>query len=366
MVARALRLLARAGRVARHLAGARAPGVVYVTDSFNWALHEVGLALESTARARGLAYEITDDGRARYHQVVHYGSQFFLNERAYLRRHPSSRLMFSWFHGDPDDPDPGIQQSYARLAEARPHVDRVVTSCSVSLANLTHAGWPVAQVTLIPLGVHLDRFVPATPAARAARRQALEIPERAFCVGSFQKDGVGWGEGLEPKLIKGPDVFVAAMDSLFRKLPNLFVLLTGPARGWVKAALAQRRIPFRHVYLEDEAQVAAHYDALDCYVIASRSEGGPKALMESMAKSIPVVSTRMGMPADILADGRAGLLAENGDASALAAHCLRLAEDAPLRAALVTEARQRVQSLDWPRLAARYVDEVYLPLLATL
>ena len=45
-------------------------------------------------------------------------------------------------------------------------------------------------------------------------------------VGSFQKDGVGWAEGLEPKLIKGPDVLVAALELLKAEVPELFVVLT--------------------------------------------------------------------------------------------------------------------------------------------
>ena len=88
--------------------------------------------------------------------------------------------------------------------------------------------------------------------------------------------------------------------------------------------------------------------------------------MESMAKGVPVVSTRMGMPADVLADGRAGLLAEVGDAAALAAHVLRIAEDAALAGALVEEAHRRVQALDAPLLAQRHLDEVYRPLLAQI
>ena len=59
------------------------------------------------------------------------------------------------------------------------------------------------------------RRVPAAGRGRAAdgARRVLGLPASAFVVGSFQKDGVGWGEGLEPKLIKGPDVLLAAPSS---------------------------------------------------------------------------------------------------------------------------------------------------------
>src|SRR2546430_13374802 len=43
--------------------------------------------------------------------------------------------------------------------------------------------------------------------------------------------------GLEPKLVKGPDVFVAVLERLRAQLPELFVVLTGPARGYVRREL---------------------------------------------------------------------------------------------------------------------------------
>ena len=45
--------------------------------------------------------------------------------------------------------------------------------------------------------------------------------------------GVGWGDGLEPKLIKGPDVLLQTVALLRQRIPELFVLLSGPARGYV-------------------------------------------------------------------------------------------------------------------------------------
>ena len=40
----------------------------------------------------------------------------------------------------------------------------------------------------------------------------LGIPEDYTVIGSFQKDGKGWGEGLKPKLIKGPDILLKQLD----------------------------------------------------------------------------------------------------------------------------------------------------------
>ena len=45
-------------------------------------------------------------------------------------------------------------------------------------------------------------------------RNLLGIPRNSILIGSFQKDGVGWKEGIKPKLIKGPDIFVKVLDKL--------------------------------------------------------------------------------------------------------------------------------------------------------
>ena len=45
-------------------------------------------------------------------------------------------------------------------------------------------------------------------------RSGRSATARAFVVGSFVKDGVGMEEGLEPKLLKGPDTFVAVVERL--------------------------------------------------------------------------------------------------------------------------------------------------------
>ena len=105
-------------------------------------------------------------------------------------------------------------------------------------------------------------------------------------IGSFQKDGKGWGEGNEPKLIKGPDV-----------------LLTGPARGYVKTGLESLKIPCKHLYLQDYREIGKYYQALDAYLVTSREEGGPKGVLESMASGIPLISTRVGQAQDLVKQG---------------------------------------------------------------
>ncbi len=180
------------------------------------------------------------------------------------------------------------------------------------------AGVPAEKVFRIPIGIDLERFRLRTPEDRAQTRAKLGLPEDAFVAGSFQKDGVGWDEGLEPKLIKGPDVLLAAVERLHRRVPDLWLLLTGPARGYVKQGLERLDVPFRHVLLHGQDDVAKAYRALDVCLVTSRDEGGPKAVLEAMATGVPLVTTRVGQAADLVEHSRNGYLVEVEDANAVA------------------------------------------------
>jgi glycosyltransferase involved in cell wall biosynthesis len=170
------------------------------------------------------------------------------------------------------------------------------------------SGLAAEKVHRIPLGIDLAAFPLQTAASRRDARRRFDLPESAVVVGSFQKDGVGWGEGLQPKRVKGPDVFLEAMAALRPRVGELWVLLTGPARGYVKNGLQRLRIPFRHELVSGPVAMGQCYQALDAYVVSSRDEGGPKAVLEAMGQAV-----------DLVVPGRNGWLVDLEDAEGLAA-----------------------------------------------
>ena len=58
---------------------------------------------------------------------------------------------------------------------------------------------------------------------------------------------------------------------------------------------------------------------IDAYVVASRQEGGPKAVLESMACGVPLVTTRVGQAIDLVQHGVNGWMSAPEDANHLAA-----------------------------------------------
>src|SRR5205085_3991460 len=126
--------------------------------------------------------------------------------------------------------------------------------------------------------------------------------------------------------------------------PELHVLLSGPARGFVRAGLERDGIPYVHRRLEHYPEVARFYAALDAYVVPSRQEGGPKGVLEAMAAGVPVVSTRVGQAAELIRDGENGLLTDVDDLAALAGAVERVHGDPDLRARLRAAGRATAEA----------------------
>ena len=295
-------------------------------------------------------------------RVVHFLGHFDIFGEAGTRNiHPSNSLVATWWHGTAQSSDAVIREAFARVAPMSSRLDRITVTCSMYESALQAAGVPRAKLLRLALGVDTRRFQPASEATRANARRRLGIPRDAFCIGSFQKDGIGWDQGLEPKLIKGPDVLCDAIGKLAGR--KVVVLLSGPARGYTAGRLQRASITVVQAGFVPLSEMPALYHAIDAYVISSREEGGPVALLEAMASGVPVISTRVGMPADLISDGRNGFLVNVEDAGRLAAGVIRLMDDDTLRRRIAAEALATAAAFDWKSVALQYYEKLYRPLM---
>ena len=112
-------------------------------------------------------------------------------------------------------------------------------------------------------------------------------------------------------------MLLSVAEQLRDKVPDLCFLLTGPSRGFVRAGLERLEIPYRHALLDDVDAVAKAYEAIDVCVVASRDEGGPRAVLESMATGVPLVTTRVGQAADLVEHGVNGWMVDVEDVEGL-------------------------------------------------
>lgn len=333
-----------------------------VGDDVGWSIDDDTTRLAATAKRLG--YDVAPTRWARFatRQSVFHPDHFGALRPRWLES--SHRLGFSYFHGRPGTPGfPEFDEAYAALRRHAARIDRVQVTHAEMEELVLSAGVPGDRVFRIPIGVELGRFPFGDEERRSSARASLGLPQSAFVLGSFQKDGVGLGEGLRPKLIKGPDALVDLVQTVRERIPELFVLLTGLARGYVRQELDRIGVPHRHVLLRSRGELARAYHSLDAYAVTSRQEGGPKAVLESMAAGAPLVATRVGQAPQLVVDQENGILADVDDIDALAAGVERIRDDARLAHRLREHGRRTAEQyaderLDpqWGKLLEGFVD----------
>lgn len=332
-----------------------------VGERSGWSVDDDARHLEATARRLG--HTVAPEAWARYSdgQSVFLTSHFAALQQSWLDS--SHRVATAYLHGRPGTVGyPEFDFAFERLRANPDRFLRIQVTHDEMHDLVVSAGVDPERIFRIPIGIDVENFPLVTAALRDSARAALRLPPDAFVAGSFQKDGVGWGEGLEPKLVKGPDVLVAALEQIRGAVPELFVLLTGPARGYVRGELERLGIPYRHLRAHSRSELARAYYALDVCVVASRQEGGPKAALESLAAGIPLVTTRVGQAQDVVEDGVNGRLVDIEDVDAIADALMLIHDDEALRDPLVEAGRATAEryahellDADWKLLLAGFV-----------
>lgn len=147
---------------------------------------------------------------------------------------------------------------------------------------------------------------------------------------------------------KGYEYLIAALVRLSREVPHFTCLVIGaiPPRHETYAAWLKSSIPAtlreRIVFLGYQEDVLPFLDVADIFVQASIREGTPVAILEAMARALPVVATKAGGIPDQLADGREGVLVPPGNPEEIATALRRIMGDPAWARQLGENARRRV------------------------
>ena len=123
---------------------------------------------------------------------------------------------------------------------------------------------------------------------------------------------------------------------------RLMLVGDGEVRTEVEAMFAPFGDRTRLFGAADPATLAAIYAAADLYVWPACNEAYGMALLEAQAAGVPVVAGREGGVAEVVEDGRTGLLVEPRSPTAFAAAVGALLDDPERRHAMGAAARARV------------------------
>lgn len=291
----------------------RRSSILVSGDGAGWALDEEAFELSRTLRRTG--FQVSSKGFLPARAVFHMNRGRCLRNEWRGEKFYHGNVGLSYFHGAPGN-SPQFDKIFQGVRRSRHLIDGIRVS-TVAMENLFANSGFEQKVLRIPIGVDVDRFPLRNAKLISAAKARLGIPADRIVVGSFQKDGDGWDGGDSPKLVKGPDILADTLSILSGRIPEMVVLLAGPARGYLLRRLQDAGIPFIYRGAVQPEEVPSLYEALDLYMVSSRDEGGPKAFLESFASGVPLVATPVGQVPD-LADSESAWIASGFDAEELA------------------------------------------------
>ncbi|MGA0597326.1 glycosyltransferase family 4 protein [Enterovirga sp. CN4-39] len=184
------------------------------------------------------------------------------------------------------------------------------------------------------------------------------------------------GEGRPPRLLavammRDGDKLASfrLLGEALARIPNrpwvIDVVGDGPARPEVERILAPfgARVAFRGRL--EGADLAVAYNEADLLVWPAVNEAYGMVLLEAQANGCPVVAGCFGGVPDVVVDGATGLLAEPGNAAALAEGVASLLADPARRATMGEAARRFVREERSLDRAARILGDALHPLIGT-
>ncbi|MFL5700617.1 MAG: glycosyltransferase family 4 protein [Ktedonobacteraceae bacterium] len=206
-----------------------------------------------------------------------------------------------------------------------------------SYSYLISHGFRAKQIVHIPGGVDTEKFRPAQE-----QRLNLAKPERTIiCVARLD-------------FPKGIDVLLHAWGRMMHDIyraewladlkPRLHLVGDGIFRPQMERIAAELGIQDTVVFLGQRTDTIELLQQSWGFVLPSRWEGMPNALLEAMACGLPCIATRVSGSEDIISEGCNGLLVEPEQPAEMALALRRIIEDSELAQRLGKEGRRRVVS----------------------
>jgi colanic acid/amylovoran biosynthesis glycosyltransferase len=201
--------------------------------------------------------------------------------------------------------------------------------------HLEKFGFSKHKIIFMPIGVDLTRFAKGAIVTQPdSRRVRMQL--RVLTVARLSYE-------------KGVDVALNAMAILRELRPEMdffySVIGDGPDRRDLEKLRDQLKLSGR-VDLAgsaDQTAVASELSKCDLFLLPSRAESLPVAIMEAMASGRAVVATQVGGVSELVVNGISGMLVRSEDPKAMAQSLSQLLGSADERARLGFAGRRLVQ-----------------------
>ena len=189
-------------------------------------------------------------------------------------------------------------------------VDRVVALAEMHREYLvTKEGIDHRRITVIPNGVDVGKYQPGP--RRADLAADLGIREGDVVITTVAS--------LKP--VKGIDLLLRAAAEILPEVPGARFVVAGDGaeRENLTRLAADLGISERVTFAGIRDDIDDILRLSDLFVLPSRTEAFPVAVLEAMASGLPIISTDVGSVREQIEDGANGVLVPPGDAGAIAA-----------------------------------------------
>ena len=206
-----------------------------------------------------------------------------------------------------------------------------ISNSRASIDRLVGKGYPPDRFSFVPQAIDLQKF-----------EQEARVPAE-----TDQSNTIISVANLKP--VKDHRTLLRA-SGLLRKREiahKLWIVGDGPERSNLEALARQLGVNEHVTFMGSQARTVPLLKAASVFVLTSRWEGAPTAILEAMAAGLPVVASNVGEVPRLVEDGISGRLVEPGNVEGFASAIEQLLADSALRQRWATAARERVQQFSF-------------------
>jgi len=227
-----------------------------------------------------------------------------------------------------------------RGAVAR-RVSRYIAISTEIEQRLLDNGIDRAKIDCVANGIDTGRFAPVDQARKLDLRDSLSLPRH-------QRLLIYTGRLV---LSKGVMMLAEIWSQIAAHYPDAHLILVGTGAGSgddcepaLRALIAERNLQARVTLTGNVTNVHEYLKAADIFVFPSDSEGFGLSILEAMAVGLPLVSTRVGVAADVGVEAQAGLFVPPKDSVSFTQALRRMLDDEALQRRCGAQALRAVAS----------------------
>jgi glycosyltransferase involved in cell wall biosynthesis len=231
-------------------------------------------------------------------------------------------------------------------------VTATVVNCDAMRRHLIDdEGVSPSRIHVCHNGIDTAKFAPARDTPRPESLRGASVVIGVVCV-------------LRPE--KGLTLLLDAFACVSREVAGLKLVFagSGPMKDELQALAERLGVTADVVFQPATSEVARWLNAIDIFVLPSRSVALSNSLMEAMACGAAAVASNIGGNPELVRDGKTGLLFPVGDADALAAQLRRLAADGELRKRIAETGSEFIRSEMSIETASKRMAAIYSQLLS--